>query len=95
MRAPGRPADLPHLQAGRLMPKGPFPWESTPGAEVLHVAVPMALLEAMGELLKIRGGMYQGEERRTVELVLRVAGVDVVTGNVIIGVRIRNLDEQT
>jgi hypothetical protein len=57
-----------------------------------YVAVPMALLEAMGELFKIQGGMYHGQERETVTLVLRAAGVDTVTGTMVVGVRIRDLD---
>ena len=58
-----------------------------------YVAVPMALLEAMGELFKISAGMLQGEERETVTLLLRAAGVDTISGNVVIGVRIRDLDD--
>jgi hypothetical protein len=59
-----------------------------------YVAIPLALLEAVGELLKIRGGMYQGEERRTVQLVLRAAGIDTISNTFVVGVRIRDLDEQ-
>lgn len=57
-----------------------------------HVAIPLELLAAMGQLFQIKGGMYQSEERRAVVLVLQAMGIDPITGTIVVGVSIRDLD---
>ena len=61
------------------------------GSEEQYVRVPAALLEAMHELFQTSG--VEGHELESLRLVLRAAGVDPVSGAVVVGVRVvRDLD---